>query len=93
MIHLGISDHSLIYIQGKISVPRKEPKIINTRQFTQYNMGNFKSDILTYLHDQIFWNTMLDPNIVWEKWKTIFLSVADFYAPQITKKVRSEYAH
>ena len=35
---------------------------------------------------------MLDPNIMWEKWKTIFLSIADFYAPQITKKVRSEYA-
>ena len=35
---------------------------------------------------------MLDPNIMWEKWKTIFLSIADFHAPQITNKVRSEYA-
>jgi hypothetical protein len=35
---------------------------------------------------------MLDPNIMWENWKTIFLSVADFHAPERTKKVRSEYA-
>ena len=92
VIHLGISDHSLIYIQRKISVPRKEPKVIKTRQYKHYNANNFKSDILTYLHDQIFWDTMLDPNMMWGKWKTIFLSIADFHAPEITKKVRSEYA-
>ncbi len=28
---------------------------------------------------------------MWENWKTIFLSVADFHAER-TKKVRSEYA-
>ncbi|CAB4034888.1 Hypothetical predicted protein, partial [Paramuricea clavata] len=35
---------------------------------------------------------MLDPNIMWKKWKTTFLSIADFHAPETTKKVRSEYA-
>ena len=34
--HNGISDHSLIYIHKKISIPRKQPKIINTRQFKRY---------------------------------------------------------
>jgi L-arabinose isomerase len=29
---------------------------------------------------------MLDPNIIWENWKTIFLSVADFHAPERTRK-------
>ena len=28
--HLGISDHSLVYVCRKISSPRKQPKIINT---------------------------------------------------------------
>ena len=31
--HIGISDHSLIFIQRKISIQRKAPKIIKTRQF------------------------------------------------------------
>ena len=92
VIHLGISDHSLIYKQKKISVPRKEPKVIKSRNFKHYNSNNFKSDFSTYLYDQIFCDTMLDPNIMWENWKTIFLSVADFHAPERTKKVRSEYA-
>ena len=92
VIHLGISDHSLIYIQRKISVPHKEPKVIKSRNFKRYNSNNFKSDLSTYLYDQIFCDTMLDPNILWENWKTIFLSVADFHAPETTKKVRSEYA-
>ena len=28
VIHIGISDHSLIFLQRKISVPRSEPKLI-----------------------------------------------------------------
>ena len=92
IIHLGISDHSLIYIQRKISIPRNDPKVIKTRQFKHYSVNNFKSDIFIYLHNGIFWDTMLDPNIMWKKWKTIFLSIADFHAPETTKKVRSEYA-
>ena len=91
IIHLGISDHSLIYIQRKISIPRNDPKVIKTRQFKHYSVNNFKSNIFIYLHG-IFLDTMLDPNIMWKKWKTIFLSIADFHAPETTKKVRSEYA-
>ena len=87
-----ISDHSLIYIQRKISIPRNDPKVIKTRQFKHYSVNNFKSDIFIYLHNGIFWDTVLDPNIMWKKWKTTFLSIADFHAPETTKKVRSEYA-
>ena len=92
VIHLGISDHSMIYIQRNISIPRGEPKIVKTRQFKQYNANNFKTDIFTYLNDEIFLNSTLDPNVMWEKWKTRFLTVADFHAPPITKRVRSQYA-
>jgi hypothetical protein len=33
VIHLGLSDHSLVYICRKIGIPRSEPKILETRQF------------------------------------------------------------
>ena len=85
--HLGISDHSMIYIQRSISIPRGEPKIVKTRQFKQYNANNFKADIFTYLNDEIFLHSTLDPNVMWGKWKTRFLT-----APPITKRVRSQYA-
>jgi hypothetical protein len=77
VIHLRISDHSLIYIQRNISVTRKEPKLIKSRNFKHYNSNNFKSDLSTYLYDQIFCDTMLDPNIMWENWK-LMTQVVDF---------------
>ncbi len=70
VIHLGISDHSLIYLQRKISIPRTEPKMIKTRQSKHYNVNNFKSDIFAQLNDETFWNNTLDPNVSWEIWKT-----------------------
>ena len=40
--HVGISDHSLIYIQRKISIPRKQPKITATRQYKNYQVAALK---------------------------------------------------
>ena len=34
--HVGISDHSLICITRKLSIPRGEPKRVNTRQYKGY---------------------------------------------------------
>ena len=84
--HLGISDHSLIYVCRKISIPRNEPKIIRSRQFKHYDKNSF----LTELHKQ---HTINDnnPDALWEDFKTRFLFVADIHAPQITRKVKSEY--
>ena len=36
--HVGMSDHSLVYVHRKISIPRKQPKIIDTRQFKHHNV-------------------------------------------------------
>jgi hypothetical protein len=82
----------MIYIQRSISIPRGEPKIVKTRQFKHSNTNNFKADIFTHLNDEIFLNSTLDPKVMWEKWKTRFLTVADFHAPPITKRVRGQYA-
>ena len=81
--HVGMSDHSLIYIHRKISIPRKQPKIINTRQFKRYNLELFKHDLAKILENQPQDN---DPNTLWEDWKTKFLLVADIHAPPIAKR-------
>ena len=33
-----------------------------------------------------------DPNLLWHEWKTKFLLISDMHGPQMTRKVRSEYA-
>ena len=35
--HIGISDHSMIYVCRKVSIPRKEPKIVSTRQYKNFD--------------------------------------------------------
>lgn len=43
--NIEISYHSFIYVHRKISIPRKPPKIIKTRQ---YNIPLFKSELKKY---------------------------------------------
>ena len=43
--NIGISDHSFIDVNREISIPRKPPKIIKTRQYKDYNIPLFKSDL------------------------------------------------
>ena len=90
VIHLGISDHSLVYTCRKISTPKEKPKVVETRQFKQFNSRAFESDLNqafsgndVYRHD--------DPNDSWNTWKTVFLSLANKHAPLRQRKVRSTY--
>ena len=87
--HVGMSDHSLIYIHRKISIPRKQPKIINTRQFKHHNLEIYKHDLAKILENQPQDD---DPNMLWEDWKSKFLLVADMHAPPVTSRVRSGHA-
>ena len=43
--HIGISDHSLIYVCRKISIPRNEPKVIRLRQFNHYDKNSFLAEL------------------------------------------------
>ena len=60
VIHIGISDHSLIFLQRKISVPRSELKLINERNFKHYNVDAFRSDLAACLVNLT--STIQDPN-------------------------------
>ena len=88
--HIGISDHSLIYVCRKISIPRNEPKVIRSHQYKHYDKNSFLADL--ELRDIIqYMINDNNPDVLWEDFKTKFLLVADVHAPQITRKVKSEY--
>ena len=86
--HVGISEHNLIFILRKISLPHKEPKIINTRQLKNYDINALRTDLGNILQTQ---SSEMDTNKAWDEWKTKFLLVVEMHAPHITQKVRSEY--
>ena len=78
-IHLGISDHSLIFTIRKYCAPKSEQSIRQVRNFKRFNAINFLNDL-----SQMPWENVglyNDPNDCWRVWKTLFLHVLDWHAP------------
>ena len=88
VIELGISDHDLVYICHKISLPKQRPKTVETRQFKHFNPSAFQHDLCEVFKTCAFHS---DRNIAWEEWKEAFLNVANFHAPIRTRRVKSAY--
>ena len=90
VIHIGISDHSLIYAVRKFSIPSKnKPKYLTSRQFKNFKAEKFRSELKNVPWDAILTNTN-DPNELWGKWKEVFLSIANNHAPIKTRRVRNK---
>ena len=83
VIHLGISDHSLVYICLKISAPKDRRKIVKTRNFKNYYNGHF-SDHLMFQLNRASWN-LDDIDILWAQFNNILNSVSDTHAPEHKK--------
>ena len=64
ILHVGISDHSLIYATHKHNTLKADPKIIESRQFKNFDSDAFIEDIKeTPFH---FASLMDDPNEMWD---------------------------
>ena len=50
ILHLGISDHSLVYGCFKLAVPKQDLKFIESRTFKYYNQDLFTQDIYIKLN-------------------------------------------
>ena len=87
VLHLGISDHSLIYGCRKIAYCKTAPKIIECRKFNKYKSPAFKDD-LNYALSISDWGSN-DPNVLWNQFRDIFNNVADIHAPITSRRVRS----
>ena len=91
VLHLGISDHSLIY-----AIRKKNPKVessnkhnvIQIRSYKKFNASDFYNDIETCCWEDFNNCVSLDPNEMWLKWKNMFLSILDKHAPIKTLRIR-----
>ncbi|KAK2547890.1 hypothetical protein P5673_032031 [Acropora cervicornis] len=88
ILHVGISDHSLIYATHKHNTLKADPKIIESRQFKHFDSAAFIEDIKeTPFH---FASLMDDPNEVWDVWKSLLLEVINKHAPMRKRKKKSK---
>ncbi len=87
VIHLGISDHSLVYAVRKFTLPKGRQKIRQVRNFKNFVENDFIRDV-----SQLPWEVVYqfgDPNLCWQVWKSLLLDALNRHAPLRHKRIRN----
>ena len=86
VIHLGISDHSLIYAVQKFAVPKTRPTIKEVRNFKHFVDVDFINDLSRVSRQNV--ECFDDPNLAWQPWKSDVNTILDHHAPIRHTRVR-----
>ena len=86
VLHVNLSDHSLIYCVVKAGVRRAPGRVIEYRSYKTYSKQSFLADLVHVNFDLI--DEEQDINVAVSKWNELFTNVADFHAP--IKKLRTK---
>ena len=87
VVHIGISDHSLMYAVRKFTLPKLRERVKIARNFKNFNANDFLSDI-----SQIPWECITshdNPNICWKIWQSLYLKVLDTHTPLRHIRIRT----
>ena len=87
VIHLGISDHSLIFAVRKFFTPKSRQNARYVRNFKNFNATVFLNDL-----SQIPWENVAqyeNPNSCWQLWKSFYLQILDRHAPFRCMRIRA----
>ena len=91
VVHLGISDHSLVFMTLKICYERTgSHRTIETRAFKNFNHHHFLDDVAQQPWHKIFSET--NPEVMWDVWKNLFMEVVDKHAPLQNKRVSNKHS-
>jgi hypothetical protein len=83
VVHLGISDHSLIYATRKLNsvIKGNSQNSVEFRNFRKFNVESFLSNL--YMLPWVELNCCKqNVDEMWECWKTLFLQVREKHAPK-----------
>ena len=87
VVHIGISDHSLIYVVRKFCLPKSRESTKYVRNFKNFDAEDFRRDI-----SQIPWESVSshdNPNVCWKIWQSHYLKVLDRHAPLRHIRIRA----
>ena len=79
VLHIGISDHSLVYTVRKFKLSKFRPIVKEVRNFKHFSDSQFSADLYQVQRETIL--TYEDPNTCWFVWKSIFLEVLNRHTP------------
>ena len=87
VMHLSISDHSLVYMIQKDHYVRDGVRRIETRTMKTFNSENFLRDL-----EQRQWHNVYcsnDLNEMWKIWKSIRMETVDKHVPLRSRRISS----
>ena len=89
VVHIGLSDHSLVYAVRKFSMPSKNThKHVTTRSFKNFDANAFREDLKSAPWESL--RNCATPDEMVEVWSNMFLKIADAHAPMRTRRVRNK---
>ena len=86
VIDLGMSDHSLIYVVRKFTLPKLKPNVKEVRDYKHFNAEYFIGDLARMPWHVI--NQYNNPNECWRVWKSFFNEILNIHAPFRHKRVK-----
>ena len=87
-LHMGPSDHDLVYAVRKNKLPRAKALVIEYRTMRQFDIHKFLNDLKT-----VPWSTAYiydDVDDLWHHWAKLYNEVLDKHAPMKKKRVRGD---
>ena len=89
VLHLGISDHSLVYVVRKVAIKTKSRhRVVNIRSMKNVNVDRFKNELTSLPWSLV--DNLENANDRWELWKSMFMNVVDNHAPLKRKRLRNK---
>ena len=85
--HLGLSDHSLIYVVRKCKKIKHPPKISKSRSYKNFNDVNFINSLKDKNFDKV--TSYSDVDTAWSVWSDMFNEVCNDHAPIREKRIKS----
>ena len=84
----SVSDHDLIGIVRKIHIQKYQPRKIFTRDYSKFNVENFKNDLRNLPWERVINTTVFNKG--WDIFKELIVSVINIHAPIKQKLVRGK---
>ena len=87
-LHMGLSDHNLVYAVRKNKLPRAKARVIEYRSMRQFDIDKFLNDLKT-----VPWSTAYiydDVDDLWHHWAQLYNEVLYKHAPIKKKRVRGD---
>ena len=81
-----MSDHSLIYVVRKFTLPKLKPNVKEVRDYKHFNAEYFIGDLARMPWHVI--NQYNNPNECWRVWKSFFNEILNIHAPIRHKRVK-----